>query len=356
MSVETETLGILSEMRGSTAARVDRVTQDLDLAWGRAWKEVAGEWEKAIDELVSSRVDGAWPPPETIRRARRAALALEATEKVMRNLEILVPARVRAELDGLIAQTTQFQRDLVASQYPPQAGNLATISSSFTRVDVDSVNAIIQRTSEQVQSRAWLLSSSAVEAMKTELFRGVAYGLHPNKAARLMLQRTEGAFNGGLARARVIARTEMLDAHRSASRAQQDRMRDVLQGWQWIATFDRRTCPSCLSLHGSEYPLTQAGPLDHQQGRCDRLPVTKSWKDLGFDVPEPPSRLPDAEAWFNGLPQSDREAIMGRDRLSLLDDGKIGWKDLSQRVDNRAWRPSFTPTPVKDLQTMAAAK
>lgn len=339
-------------MRTSVASRVDGVTQDLDRAWVRAWNEVAREWESAIDELVQARVDGAWPPPETVRRARRAALAVQATQKVLRDLDLVVSARISAELSGLVNQAVDFQRSLVASQLP---GVTATVAAQFNRVDSDALNSIVQRTSEQVQSKAWALSSASVEAMKVELVRGVAYGLHPNVAARRMLERVDGLFNGGLARAKVIARTEMLDAHRTASRAQQDRMKEVIQGWAWIATFDKRTCPSCLSLHGTEYPLTQAGPLDHQQGRCDRLPITKSWKELGYDVPEPVgTELPDSRAWFDSLPRADREQILGKDRLSLLDDGKITWSDLAQRRDTSGWRPSFAPTPIKDLRQKAA--
>lgn len=356
MAVTPDTLQILGDMRVSTGSHVDSVTQDLAVAWNRAWREVAQEWESAMDELVAARSAGAWPSPEVVRRSARAARALEATRQVLLRLEIVVTDRVAAELAEMLQQTTAFQREIVASQYPPDAGARVLVAGSFDRVDTDQMSAIIQRTAGQVQSRAWTLSAQAVEAMKVELVRGVAYGLNPNRAASLMVRRVEGAFNGGLSRARVIARTEMLDAHRSASRAQQDRMAQVVTGWQWIATFDARTCPSCLSMHGSEHPLTQAGPLDHQQGRCDRLPITKSWKDLGYNVPEPESSLPDAEAWFNGLPKADRERIMGAERLSLLDSGKIGWGDLSQRKDNDGWRPSYTPTPVKDLEKMAAAK
>lgn len=149
----------------------------------------------------------------------------------------------------------------------------------------------------------------------------------------------------------VIARTEMLDAHRAASRAQQDRLvaQGAVTGWEWIATLDRRTCPSCLAMHGTQHPPSVAGPLDHQQGRCDRLPVAASWKDLGFDIPEPEPILPDARAWFDNLPQSEREQIMGATRLGLLDAGKIQWSDLAGRRETSGWRPSYAPTPVRDL-------
>src|SRR3546814_11471968 len=74
----------------------------------------------------------------------------------------------------------------------------------------------------------------------------------------------------------------------------------------WVAQLDRRTCPSCWSQHGSKHALDEPGPLDHQQGRCARLPVTRSWRDLGFDIDDPPSVVPDAETTFRGMRRGDQ--------------------------------------------------
>ena len=352
MAVTDETLTALTAMRGSVAVTVDSTTQDLELAWARAWNEVAGEWEAAIADLIARSKDGAWPPPRVVRRARRALQAREATRELLLDLRGMVPIRVARDLEPMLAEVTDWQRRLTASQYPPAAGGTTVVAATFDRVDRDAVRAIVDRTSRTVVARSRPLSSQADAAMRSTLVKGIALGDHPETAAREMVGRVRGAFNGGLHRARVIARTEMLDAHRAASRAQQDRLaaQGVVTRWQWIATLDHRTCPSCLAMHGTEHPPTEAGPLDHQQGRCDRLPLTATWAHLGFpDIEEPPSILPDARAWFDGLPQSERARIMGDQRLALLDSGKVTWEDLAQRRDTAGWRPSIAPTPVRDL-------
>ena len=79
------------------------------------------------------------------------------------------------------------------------------------------------------------------------------------------------------------------------------------------------------------------------------MSVTKSWKDLGFDIPEPPSETPDARAWFDGLTTDTQEGIMGKERLRLLNEGKITWDDLSQKRSTDGWRDSYHVTPLKDL-------
>ncbi|WP_346007283.1 phage minor head protein [Janibacter terrae] len=352
MAINEETLVLLDGMRTGVGTHVDQVTQDLTLAWSRAWNEVAAEWEAAIADLVAASKDGKWPPASKVRRARRALRARDATRELLKDLQGLVPVRVVQDVDALLEDVTEWQRRLTASQFPPQAGGTAVVASGFDLVDKDAIRAIVDRTSKDVVARSRPLSAQADAAMRSSLVKGVAVGDHPETAAREMVARVQGAFDGGLQRAKVIARTELLDAHRAASRAQQDRLagQGVVTGWQWIATLDQRTCPSCLSMHGTQHPPTVAGPLDHQQGRCDRLPVAASWKDLGFpDLEEPEPILPDARVWFDGLPQSQRVQIMGAQRLALLDSGQVGWADLAKRRDTDGWRPSIVPTPVRDL-------
>ena len=355
MAVTPDTLTLLDGARVRIGEHVDGATQDLALAWARAWNEVAAEWEDALADLVAASEDGAWPPPGKVRRAKKALAALEQTRRLVTDLADLIPLRVVQVLPTLTAEAIEWQTRLAASQFPPQAGPATVIAATFDRVDDDAVRAIVDRTSRRVTALSLPLSAQADAAMRSALIKGVTVGDHPEAAARDMLARVRGLFDGGLQRARVIARTEMLDAHRTASRAQQDRMASTLDGWEWICALDSRTCPSCLSQHGSIHPLTEAGPLDHQQGRCDRLPVVKPWSELGYtDVVEPPSAVPDAQAWFDGLPASQREQIMGRERLALLDSGAISWSDLSTQRRTDGWRPSYVPTPVKDLTALAS--
>lgn len=357
MAVTSDTLTLLDGARVRVGEHVDGATQDLALAWARAWNEVAAEWEDALADLVAASEDGAWPPPGKVRRAKKALAALEQTRRLVADLADLIPLRVVQVLPTLTAEAIEWQTRLAASQFPPQAGPATVIAATFDRVDDDAVRAIVDRTSRRVTALSRPLPAQADAAMRSALIKGVTVGDHPEAAARDMLARVRGLFDGGLQRARVIARTEMLDAHRTASRAQQDRMvgQGVVTGWTWMAALDHRTCPSCLAMHGTEHPPTEAGPLDHQQGRCDRLPIAASWKDLGFpDIIEPESAVPDARAWFDALPASDREQIMGRERLALLDAGKVDWSDLSTQRRTDGWRPSYVPTPVKDLTALAS--
>jgi hypothetical protein len=273
-------------------------------------------------------------------------LALEELRRLADMAGVLV---VESGSKAVVA-AAKAQAGLIASQMPKSAGTFAELSTRFDRVDQETLDAIVRRTTEQVTSLTQPLSNEATEAMLRALIQGVVVGENPRLAARQMLRRMEGAFNGGLSRALVIARTEILDAHRIGAASAQFLNMDVLQGWTWNAQLDKRTCPSCWAQHGSMHPLSDPGPMDHQAGRCSRTPVTKSWRSLGFAVAEPPSAMRDAQAIFRSLSKSEQLGVMGPARLQALDRGAIEWRDLSVRRVTQGWRDSFVPASINTLR------
>jgi len=132
--------------------------------------------------------------------------------------------------------------------------------------------------------------------------------------------------------------------------ASQSRFTDVLEDWQWLAHLGKRTCPACWSKHGTRHPLTEPGPMGHQQCRCSRAPVTKTWRELGFDIDEPPSAVRDGRQEFNKLPRSEQLQIMGPTRLQGLEQGRILWDELAVKRKNPGWRDGYYAAPVRDFR------
>lgn len=346
MAATRDTLRLLRRIRIRIEENVDAATDDLVRAWARTWDVLVVEWEAAADELQDIRDDGHWPTRAQIRRAERTQKALHLTRQALddlaENAGITVIGRVPDVVD-----VAGDHVDVIASQYPAKAGTRAEVAATLERVDREQLDAIVERTTDQITSLMRPLSLEAMHQLNAHLVKGVALGRNPRDVARRLIRRLEGGFNGGLTRALVVARTEMLDAHRAAAAAHHKANADVLRGWQWVAQLDRRTCPSCWAQHGSEHRLSDPGPLDHQQGRCARLPLTKSWADLGFDdIDEPASLVTDARAAFDALSPADRLAVMGRERLRRLEAGELNWGDLSQRRTTRGWRDSYGVAPL----------
>lgn len=348
MSVNPRTLRLVNGLRLQVSGYVDEITRDLVSAWAHAWDEAQAEVQAAVDELIDVGA-GEWPTRWQIARVARAQRALEIARV---HLDVLtISARIRiVDATGLVVGfTAATEPHIISSQYPP-GFDTAVLTASFDLVSSGALEEIVHRTTQQVVSLTKPLSEEATDAMHRSLIRGVFVGENPRVAASQMMERVEGDFNGGLNRAMVIARTEILDAHRAAAKAQQLANTDVVAGWVWLSQMDKRTCPSCFAMSGSEHPVTEDGPKDHQQGRCARVPITKTWSELGFpDLEEPPSIIPDSRQTFDSLPQDERLQVMGPQRLALLDSGEISWSDLATTRHTDGWRDSVIPTPVKEL-------
>jgi SPP1 gp7 family putative phage head morphogenesis protein len=343
------TLRLLDSLRIQLAHTVDTTTDDLVRAWARSWTVVAREWQALAAEIERLADAGELPTGRQLARIDRAVRALDVARAGLDEAVQYTGARITNELEGVTSRVAADSEVLIQSQLPDQA----RLSAVFNRVDPEAVKAIVERSTQQITAVTAPLTASATEAMKNSIVRAVTLGDNPREAARRMVAQAQDGFAGGLTRAMTIARTEILDAHRAASLAQDKANPDLVDRWQWVAQLGPRTCPSCWSLHGTVYPATDPGPLDHQAGRCSRAPVTKSWRELGFDIDEPPSAIPDARTAFRAMPEGDQLAVMGPTRLRMLRDGTASWDDLSVRRSTEGWRDSYHARSVTDLQARA---
>jgi len=345
VAVTRETLRLIGQIRIQIGQTVDAATDDLVRSWANAWTLVVDQWEDAIADLQAQSTDGKWPSHSTVMRAEKAQAALAATYESLTKLGEHAGVRIMSGVSDVV-EAAQGHVDVIGSQLPVTAVELR---GSLVRADPAQIDAIVTRTREQVTKTLFPLAGDSYDIIRNNLIRGVALGKNPRVTAREMVRGLEVGYNQALTRAMVIARTETLDAHRTAALQVQKANADVLEEWVWLSALDRGTCPSCFAKHGTAYPIDEPGPEDHPQGRCTRMAKTKSWKDLGFDIVEPPSLLPDARTVFDNLPRGDQLAIMGKTRLQLLDDGDIDWADLSMLRHNPGWRDSYSVRPLKSL-------
>lgn len=349
MAINDETLRLARAMRISIDSEVDASTRILVRAWARAWDELNTTWSEAMMDLAATSTDGTWPTSWEVARSQRAQAALAAATDQIHDLSILTGVTVTDAVGRVVDATPEFEAHQALSQLPAVAGDRVELLARFNRLDELALNAIVERTREQITAATWRLEYGAQDAMRRALVQGVAVGDNPRRIAREMVRRAEGSFNGGLTRAMTIARTEALDAHRMAARGWRVTSEDLVTGWQWMATLDTRTCPSCWGMHGTEWDIAATGPDDHQQGRCVGIPLTRSWRDLGFAIDEPPSVMPDAQATFDALPAAAKLEVMGPARLEALASGRVSLRDMATQRSTSGWRDSWAPTPVRAL-------
>jgi len=338
MAYNSQSDGIVRQLQASLRFIADDHTRQATATFVRAWDDIAPELLATLDEIAA---DGVKPTRLQLVRSRRLVNTLALIED---RLAGAVDKSAKAAIDQLhliVNQAGHTTDRLITSMLPPGESVAA-----WTRVDGRQVDAIVSRTADRITKLSYPLSDEATAAMKRELVRGMLIGSNPRETARRMVGRTEGVFNGGLSRALTIARTEQLDAQRAAAKMAEDANADVLEDWVWTANLGSRTCPSCWAQHGTHYPLEVSGPDDHQNGRCTRVPGTKSWKDLGFDIEEPPSILPNSEERFAALPVEDQRTVLGPGRFEAWKRGDFPMDQWSVRRENPGWRDSYVPARV----------
>ena len=304
------------------------ISDEVLAVWVRAWNDIEAE-------LLTE-----WPG-WTERRIQLEEARRVAAQKVIQAAEetgVILTQNARAMIErGLWEQPM-----LLEPQLPPQ------LHATILRPPAGEVDRMVERVTQQITATTYVLSVEASEAVRRSLVLGLAGGENPREVARRMIEMVEGPFNGGVARAQVIARTEMIDAHRDATKLAQDANADILQGWYWYTNLDLRTCPSCVEQHGKLHPLDQPGPLDHQQGRCARLPAVKPWRELGIDLDGPHGPdIGDGHSWFLNLTPDQQRQVLGPKRYDAWLAGDYPMSKWSVRRSTEGWRDSFGVGPVK---------
>lgn len=340
MAENRETMRAMAELRVRVSAAVDAATDDLVRSWLYAWTQIVPEWQAAVDELANMRADGRWPTVAQINRAERAQRALEATYAGLIALGDQAGVTITRGLNEVV-QAAMGQVDVIATQLPPGDARLGI---SLVHADPRQIEQIVIRTQEQVTKILFPLAGDSYDIIRSTLIGGVALGKNPRVVAREMVRGIEIGFNQALTRAMVIARTEMLDAHREAARMHDLANADVLEGWTWLATLDTSTCRSCLAQHGTVHDLHEPGPIDHQCGRCARMTKAKSWRDLGFDIDEPASVVPSSRDWFDSLDEIDQRKVLGPKAYKAWAAGEYPMDQWSTRRVNPGWRDSMVPS------------
>jgi SPP1 gp7 family putative phage head morphogenesis protein len=348
VAINRETLRLTQQLELIVDDQIATAVRQLTAAWVRSWRLVEAEWYAVTVQLAKEVAAGGTPTRRTLRRAENVRGAIITTRAQLDELVRLTGGTLAGSSRFLVLETARMQARLIAAQLPRGSADRARVER---RADVPNrqLDAIVRRTTQQITSTLRPLTAEATNAVMDQLIVSAARGQNPRVAARQMLKQVNGAFNGGLTRALNVARTELMDAHRTAAEVAQNPHSDVLEGWQWLAKLGDRTCPACWSLHGSKHPLSEAGPHGHQQCRCARAPLTKTWRELGIDIPEPPSLVRDGRAEFDQLPAARQLEIMGPTRLQGLKSGRVDWGELAYLKHNTGWRDAFYATPVRDI-------
>jgi len=342
VAITAKTLRLTQQLRRDLLKITNQQDRALTKAWVDAWDTVSTDLETAVNELTAN-AQGGLLSRAMILRSRRLQYALQVIAQKLDQLTTDAGRLITDDLPGVVRAAGEAQEAIIASQLPKaKVPDLA----GWVKPDARALDAIVKRSTEQITSELWPLSSEADAVIRRELVRGIATGANPRAIATRVMKGAEGGFNGGLSRALTIARTETLDAHRAAAAESQAANADVLDGWVWLTDLSPRTCPACLGMAGTVHPLSEPGPLGHPNCRCSRMPKAKTWRDLGIDLDEPEAATPNAGDWFAGQDEKTQRSILGPARYAAWARGDYPMDAWAVRKPNPAWRASYQTSSI----------
>lgn len=157
--------------------------------------------------------------------------------------------------------------------------------------------------------------------------------------------------------AKTLVRTSMNHVSNEVQQALYDENKDVIAGWEFVATLDARTSAICQANDGKFFENGKGGsnvPPLHMNCRSFTIPILKDWKGLGIKNPSETTRasldgqVPARQTfgeWIAKQPRDIQDAALGKGKAELFRQGKI---EVSQFVNSRN-----RPLTLKELRSKA---
>jgi len=309
--------------------RVQEITRAYSSVASRLVRDLAllvAQIDRARDRGVE--VSPGW----LFAQARFDRLIADLAEHTDRFLDQAARAATAGQRAAVQAAFDDGRRLARAALGPAPRRVLLQVSGSWTRMPTGALDQLIGRASDGTPLASLLgeIAPLAPDRVRDALAYGVATGRNP----RLIAREVQAASQVSRNRALVIARTEIVGAHREAV-DETWRATGVVTGWAWRCARDARTCAACWGRDGTDEPGT------HPCCRCARVPETMSWAELGLDIPDNRPRPAAAADDFAALSEADKLAVLGRAKLDAYNAGEITLDGLVQRTHSDRWGPGI---------------
>lgn len=184
------------------------------------------------------------------------------------------------------------------------------------------------------------LTDSIFARLKSTISQGFTNGMTTEQIIRSLRGTRAAKFTDGLLQQsrRSIERTARTALNHTATIAREQvykKNEDLISGVRWVSTLDMRTSDICQALDGEVFPPDEGPrPPAHFNCRSTTSPITKSWKELGFDIDElPPAtrasmdgQVPDTEtygSWLGRQSADIQNDVLGPTRAELFREGGL---------------------------------
>jgi len=285
----------------------------------------------------------------------------------------------RGEIERLLEDVYSGMKDKLqeAGEDVIQAVGLSTtttmnaavgLSVSFARLPKEAVVSWFEMsTVDGLLINDWLkkLEQTAVDRIVASGRQAMIEGLGAQSTARLMRRK---GIEGSVPGLEGLARTWLQSAaHYAREETIKRDFDDLVVGWKYSATLDRRTCLICGPTDGKIFKKDESRPVlpRHWRCRCTYIPLPKTWRELGLDRDEMEEgtrpavkhsgrtvrhrdgststkfkvesveHVPQSmtyQSWMKGQLDKDPDfvkSVLGKTRFELFKEGKIELKTMS---------------------------
>lgn len=223
---------------------------------------------------------------EGTTRARLEKI-LDAIRVILRDAYSEVGKELRDELKALAVYEVGYQADLFDHVLP--------IEFDVIKPDANLLRAVVDsRPFQGRHLRDWVkdIEGSAFARLRDSIRIGMVEGETIDQMVRRVRGTRVNNYRDGILEvnrrsAEALVRTAVTHTAARAREYLYEANTDLIKGVRWVSTLDSRTSPVCQDRDGRVYePGKGPRPPAHPNCRSTTVPVTKSWKEMGINLPQ----------------------------------------------------------------------
>lgn len=340
----SELENVINNFYETLDAKEEKTLRRLAVAHQRTIDKLSAQLEKVTKRIELDQKLGLDSGTYILQQQRLAAFITQANEYFQEFGTDVGVELTQAQKDAVSLAEDFVPDSITAINGPPPTG------FTFAKLPEGAIQQFVGSLADgsPVRSLTESFGADAAKILNNLLLTGIATGQNPLTVARQMAAAVPDMLRH---KANTIARTEMMRANRGANTKLFKANKDVVKGWKWFSSLDRRTCPVCWAMHGKTFPPGEI-MATHPNCRCTQIPITKTWKELGFDVPEvaqPISLTEDGEYFFKKLDVEDQIHVLGKSGHTLYKNGVAKLEDFVQDTYSPQWGFGRTTRSIKDM-------
>lgn len=266
--------------------------------------------KKLFDDLIHQQIAvnrySSGQARDIVSLLRKAAREINTHIGLVSSTKILTKARLDAllkEIQTTITETYKEAGTRLRDEMAPfavHAGEVAssTLSSampvtwSAVALSSDQLAAIVSTIPIQTGTGKLLFgeifkgySNAMVQDITGVVRMGMVLGepMHTISGRTIALLSEMGTTEKHIRYAANMTHTIVQSINNSAAQLTMAANSEVVKGYAWVSTLDLKCCSACAQKSNHVYKVGESPPPLHLNCRCFAAPITRSWKELGFE-------------------------------------------------------------------------